>query len=109
MIQFEVTEDHLKLIKSINFDITRGQIIQDSKRPFGNSDMHEDAAKILGLTLFEDSYGEFHLSKDQKLFIDKLLSELPKAHSIITSNLPDSVLGMYKKEKEYIEKSYIKI
>lgn len=51
MIKFTVTEDHLKLIRRLQFDneSSWGAPSIDHKRPYGNSDVFRDIADIVGI------------------------------------------------------------
>lgn len=57
------------------------------KRPYGNSNVEDDIAEILGLQLFEDAYGERHLSKEQDIYISKIHKEMETALQILVCNL----------------------
>lgn len=66
-------------------EILKGYYEPDnSKRPFGNSDIEMNIAEILNWNLFEDSDGELHLSKYQfnkareshKQIVDELGGEI---------------------------------
>lgn len=51
MIQFTITEEHLKLIRRLQFD-NRSDCAApsiDIKRPYGNSDVYRDIADIVGI------------------------------------------------------------
>jgi len=51
MRQFEIKEEHIKLLRAMNvswWDAEFGAPCIDPKRPYGNSDVHEDMIRILG-------------------------------------------------------------
>ncbi len=63
-----ITEDHLKLLKCAYWDYVDheyGAPAMNCKRPYGNGDVEEDIAEILGWKLFETKDGETILSKEQ--------------------------------------------
>lgn len=75
----KITKDHLKLLKKAYWDhneMEYGAPWINPKRPYGNSDVEEDIAEILGWKLFEDRDGEVHLSKEQSDMAYKLHREL---------------------------------
>jgi hypothetical protein len=83
---FTLTHEHLKLLKHviINWDSTEfGAPCIDPKRPYGNSDVPEDIAEILGEELFEDRYGEYHLSKKQGDRLEQLHRDLETVLAIV--------------------------
>lgn len=51
MASFTVTENHLKLIRQLEFenDGSCGAPSIDYKRPYGNSDVYRDIAKTIGM------------------------------------------------------------
>lgn len=65
--RFELTEDHLKLLRRMNFrwedDCYDGAPAVDCKRPYGNSDVWEDVAEIIGIPKMEDDSGDSHWPK----------------------------------------------
>jgi UPF0288 family protein (methanogenesis marker protein 3) len=66
--QFELREEHLKLLRNmfVRWDNCEfGAPAIDCKKPYGNSDVYEDIAKILGIKGFEDSEGDISFSKEQ--------------------------------------------
>lgn len=76
--QFELKEEHLKLLKNMRVrwnDSEFGAPAIDCKKPYGNSDVHEDMAKILGIEGFEDSNEEIHFYKGQIELVNKLHKE----------------------------------
>jgi len=77
--RFEVTEDHLKLLRRAYvswWDCEFGAPCIDCKRPYGNSDVLEDMAEILEIEMFEDAYGEKHFHKGQPEYLATLHKEL---------------------------------
>lgn len=64
----EITNDHLKLLEKVYWqwqDAEYGAPEIDPKRPYGNSDVENDIAELLGWKIFETRDGEFELSKEQ--------------------------------------------
>ena len=83
---FILTEDHLKLLRSMEFKgLWEGDLFSigvNGKRPFGNSNIFMDIAKILRWRL-----SKYHdLSYDQEDDARKLLDELPIAVNYIIGN-----------------------
>lgn len=75
----KITEEHLKLLKKAYWrydEAEYGAPCINPKRPYGNSDVEEDIAEILGWKLFENKYGETELSKEQSDEANKLHREL---------------------------------
>ena len=53
-IVFNVTENHIKLIKKLNINYFEGELcvsIIDMKTPFGSKNMHQDMAEILNIKM----------------------------------------------------------
>ena len=66
--RFTLRWEHVALLRRANVTWSStecGAPRIDPKRPFGNSDLLMDIARILGWKLFEDGCGEKHLSKEQ--------------------------------------------
>ncbi len=60
-VRFTVTEDHLKLLRRMWVewcDDEYGAPAIDPKRPYGNSDVYSDIAKILGWEVWEDGISD---------------------------------------------------
>lgn len=75
----EIKPEHIKLLVRANWqfiDCEYGAPAIDCKRPYGNSDVEEDIANILGWKLFENKYGEKQISKEQSDTARKLHKEL---------------------------------
>lgn len=76
---FEVTENHLKLIKRNviewvfhSNDYNAGHFYQDIKRPYGNSDWVSDIAEILGIEAdchTEDDFENKYFSESLEYFL----------------------------------------
>lgn len=80
---FEVTEDHLKLLRAAYLrwdDCEFGAPAIDSKRPYGNSDVVQDIAEILGWRIpdYEDAdyeaYWDSVADKARKLHEETLIA-----------------------------------
>jgi hypothetical protein len=73
-LEFEITENHLKLLKRFNVKYDRfneyGAPFIDPKRPYGNSNVDDDVAKIIGVQgeIIEEEDGETYyiLSEQQQ-------------------------------------------
>ena len=83
---FELKKEHITLLKNswvIWYDCEFGAPGIDCKRPYGNSSIYEDMADILGIELFEDQYGEKHLSEEQADYLYDLHKDLEIALQLI--------------------------
>jgi hypothetical protein len=86
--QFELKEEHLKLLRnmSVGWNCCEfGAPVIDCKKPYGNSCVHEDMAKILGIKGFEDSEEEIHFSEEQVELMNNLHKETEVALQIVLS------------------------
>ncbi len=84
--QFEFKEEHLKLLRHMCVDwddCEFGAPAIDCKRPYGNSNVYKDMAKILEIKGFEDEEGEIHFSIEQVNLMDKLHEETETALQIV--------------------------
>lgn len=107
MKELIVTENHLKLLKNlyVGWDDTEfGAPCIDPKRPFGNSNVLSDMAKILGFEL-ADYEKQPELYDKQCTSLLKSYHELQDCLQILISNLKIE-LGKYIKENEYDAKSW---
>lgn len=100
VIKFELKEDHLKLLKHVEWDRDfNGEVIVTSgENPFGGFDHYEDMGVILyGKPDDFDPFdgNPFLWTDEQKEEMDKLLSELPTAIDVIL-NTHSFELGTYK-------------
>lgn len=87
---FQVTKNHLKLLKRFN-------VVWDDcsylgapriypKKPYGNSGIILDIAKIIGLKIKKDDQGEKSLSQRQIDLCTNLHREMETALQILTAN-----------------------
>lgn len=84
--RFELKEDHIKLLSRFCVyweDSEFGAPSIDCKRPYGNSSVIEDIVEILGIELFEDAYGEKHVSREQIEGCQELHKETETALQIV--------------------------
>lgn len=68
--RFNLTEDHIKLLRRANVGWQRcafGAPEIDPKRPYGNSFVEGDIAEILGVELVEDDDGDFDQATCEQL------------------------------------------
>lgn len=70
----------------------------DPKRPYGNSNPHEDIAEVLGEGLFETAGGEERVSADQAERFDELHEELETALQVVLDTAGFEP-GVYEREK----------
>ncbi len=98
---FELTEDHLKLLQKMevrwNDECYNGAPAIDIKRPYGNSDVYNDIAEILGWEIAETKYGEKELSNAQETKASVLHRETERALQIVLSTR-SFVAGTYIKQ-----------
>ncbi len=84
---FVLTTDHLKLLGRMYVgwqDCEYGAPEIDPKRPYGNSDVEEDVAEILGWKLkFDPDYDRSYPNKDQCQLAAKLHKETETALQIV--------------------------
>ena len=82
-----VTEDHVKLVNNLKFDINAtefGAPTVDPKRPFGNSDVYADMERILkGRKVSSD----FDVGERRKRQLDKLYVQLKDCLQILCDTL----------------------
>lgn len=108
---FEVTSDHIKLLKRMNF---RNEIVLDmnlpaldAKRPFGNSDVIADVLEIIGAIPEGENFHDWinELSSEEFDAVRKrvfgLIDQLPTVLMILTQNLAITE-GIYV-SKRYFE------
>lgn len=84
--RFELKEEHLKLLKNMCVswdDCEFGAPAINCKKPYGNSCVYEDMAKILGIEGFEDSEGEISFSREQVDLMNVLHNESEFALQIV--------------------------
>ena len=87
---FTLTDRHLALLKRANVDWDDGEFgapAIDCKRPYGNSDVLDDLADILGLEQFEDRHGDTHLNREQEDLLVRLHRETQTALQIVLSRI----------------------
>lgn len=83
---FVVTEGHIKLLPHLWFDFNAyaefGVPEVDPKRPYGNSDVYEDIAEILGI---EPEDGEC-FTQAQEHYLYQILTEMTNVINITVRN-----------------------
>ena len=108
---FEVTSDHIKLLKRMNF---RNEIVLDmnlpaldAKRPFGNSDVIADVLEIIGAIPEGENFHDWIIELSSEEFdavrkrVFGLIDQLPTVLMILTQNLAITE-GIYV-SKRYFE------
>lgn len=103
--KFNVTEEHMKLLKQMWVswdDCEFGAPEIDPKRPYGNSDVYDDMAEILGIKkpdvedwVLSDAAPSAKLCKR----LDKLHKEMETVLQILVRNPEGISPGRYGKEK----------
>lgn len=105
-LTFSLTEDHLKLLRHASWrweDCEWGAPAVDCKRPYGGGDYHSDVAAILGWELWDDGWGEKHISREQYERAATLHTETLTALEIIfhTGSMEP---GVYRRGSSYKDK-----
>lgn len=96
---FELTEEHLKLLRRGCIEFNDGVPGLDMKRPFGNSDYYKDIFKILKWG-YRERDGEYPEEAYERA--DRILTELLHALQIVILNAGKAVkLGRYQQKDEY--------
>ncbi|QGF20196.1 hypothetical protein SEA_SIXAMA_17 [Gordonia phage Sixama] len=111
---FTVTEDHIKLAKRTYFGYDAwtefGAPEVDPKRPYGNSDVYDDIAEILGVEREEDAWGDPVLTSEQKERFDKLHREMETVFQILAANCVNGIRpGEYYLTKQYDSTSWARV
>ena len=94
---FEVREEHIKLLKQTYIgwdDCEFGAPSIDCKRPYGNSDVFSDIARILDIKPGDDDYDPF--TDEQTSYMLRLHSELETVLQIFVQ-IGQMEIGWYKK------------
>lgn len=98
---FEVTEDHIKLLKRSNTSWTTteyGAPMMDPKRPYGNSNVERDMAKILDREIFDPKTGDRIDDKAQDLY--KIHKQMETVLQILFDNARSGIeTGTYERQK----------
>ena len=99
---FTVTKDHLKLLRKayVSWDSCEfGAPAIDCKRPYGNSDVFQDIAKILGINPIEDIDEELY-TNTQEDYMRRIHKETETVLQIILrTGLFEA--GVYSAESPY--------
>lgn len=92
---FEVTEEHMKLLDRmyISYDdwTEFGAPEVDPKRPYGNSDVYDDIAEILGIEVAEDQWGDREFTDAQVDYMNKRHKEMETVLQILVRNARDGI------------------
>lgn len=81
--RFTLTEDHLKLLRRANVTTNYGETESPglcTKRPYGNGDVVEDVAEIIGIE-------SFRLDEDDSQYDEALYDKLWKLHKEVETAL----------------------
>ena len=110
MKEFEVTDNHLKLIKRNQIEwvffrdrYNAGHFYQDCKRPYGNSDWVGDIAEILGIEAdcrSEDDFEDKWFSESLEYFLVCHHIDMRIVMEILCQNLSIRK-GKYKRDSIY--------
>jgi len=108
METFTVTHDHLKLLRMMHVgwqDCEYGAPEINPKRPYGNSDVEDDIADILGWEYEEDSWDG--MPADLRAVAHDIHHEMQTVLQILVVNLHIYV-GKYERPDRYgIQWSYV--
>ncbi len=107
--RFEMTENHVKLLRRMYVgwqDCETGAPEIDPKRPYGNSSVACDVAKIIGEPIQKDDDG--YLNEKQSARLLRLHSETETALQIVLVTGAFEP-GMYEQREEYITRSWAKV
>ncbi|HMG44609.1 MAG TPA: hypothetical protein VK611_24965 [Acidimicrobiales bacterium] len=102
MKRFTLTHDHLRLLRAAYVgwnDCEYGAPEIDPKRPYGNSDVEGDIARILAWVLFKDADGDLHFTREQQDRASQLHRETQDALSIVI-DLGEVPLGNYAHDRD---------
>lgn len=94
--RFKVTAHHITLMQKLNVPkpgCAYNLVLADVKRPYGNSDIEGDIAKLLNLGA-PDEDGQF--DSDVESYMWRLVHELPTVFQIMLDNLSLCV-GTYER------------
>jgi hypothetical protein len=99
--KFELKEEHVKLLTHLKFNLNEKSLSSTIEygTPYGGDDFYEDCSLILfgvkkvSVDLKAESI--IDVSEEDKSFIDKIYSELPKALNVIL-NTNSFEIGKYK-------------
>lgn len=82
---FEVTRDHIKLVKSIlvYWDDDTKRVMIDQKRPYGDSDVPKSVAEAIDLDFVEIEGGELRLTSQQEEYCWKLHKDMATVLQIV--------------------------
>ena len=106
--KFEVTENHLKLLKEMYVDWDGdeyGAPCIDPKRPFRSDDPEKDMLDILGVDYGDDFYDFIEEHPNYRRRLDIIYHELQTCLQILINDLSIKV-GWYKKKDKYNAKSW---
>jgi hypothetical protein len=112
MTEFEVTEDHLKLVKRMfwSWDDSgyEGAPAVGLKRPYGNSDVVSDIVEILGMPTVVDRWGEQNFTDDVADEAMRIHREMDTVLQIATATLSFEP-GAYRKRDRYNSLSWERV
>ena len=103
---FTVTEPHMKLLGRLYFgydDYTEfGAPEVDPKRPYGNSDVYDDIAEILGLEVGEDQWGYRRFADEQIDYMNEVHRQMETVLQILVRNAREGISpGIYATSSRY--------
>ena len=112
MNRFKLTKAHIELLRNSCVDyydwVEFGAPAIDPKRPYGNSDVYADIARILKIKGKKTLDGDIDFTENQYILMDKLHQETAIALQIILSTGKFKI-GTYVKKDEYDTRSWYKV
>lgn len=99
---FELKEEHIKLLKNMCVgwdDCEFGAPVIDCKRPYGNSDVYSDIAKILGI--------KGTIVGDEEIFSEEQMNQMDNIHKDTETALQIVLVTGEFKLGEYVADEYI--
>lgn len=106
--RFELTEDHIKLLRRAYVgweDCETGAPAIDCKRPYGNSDVPEDVAEILGWEGYPEGGGLATGQYDQAMALHRQ-TEAALQIVLVTGSFEP---GVYEQAKRHDDRSWQRI
>lgn len=98
MKTFILKEEHVRLLRAVSVDMSQGVPAIDQKRPFGNSDITGDMARILGV----QDPSELDRKESARAYnlLTQIYRELGQALQVVLA-AGSFVPGTYVQEREY--------
>lgn len=108
--RFEMTMEHVSLLRRMYVgwnSAEYGAPEVDPKRPYGNSDVLDDIAKILGIEGFVDANNERHFSAKEVALMERLHTETMTALQVVLAT-GSFAPGVYEADPYKINWQWVK-